>query len=96
MGLLRLLTNRKVMGDEVLTTEQAWTAYSHLHQDLGVTFLNEPNGLEERWRTATLQRDPVTHSWTDAYLLAFAKARDATLVSLDQAFKTDPTAIILA
>ena len=39
----------------------------------------------------------ATHAWTDAYLLAFAKVRGLTFVSLDQSFKavTDQPVIVL-
>src|SRR5690348_8187772 len=85
MGLLRLLTNRKVMGEEALTQKAAWTIYDQLQSDERVSILPEPAGLEEHWRHATHQGNPW--SWTDAYLLAFAKARDLTLATFDQAFK---------
>jgi toxin-antitoxin system PIN domain toxin len=90
MGLLRLLTNRKVMGEEVLTQQQAWNNYDQLHQDPHVAFLNEPGGLEEAWRSMS-----PAYSWTDAYLLAFAKARDLTLVTFDQALEIAPDSRII-
>jgi toxin-antitoxin system PIN domain toxin len=87
MGLLRLITNRKVMGDAVLTQPQAWHTYDQLHQDRRITFLNEPSGLESTWRTVSETQKPQA-SWTDGYLMAFSKTRDLTFVTFDQAFKT--------
>jgi predicted nucleic acid-binding protein len=59
--------------------------------------VDEPRGLEVIWRSLTQSSGSVFPDWTDAYLLAFAKARGFTLVSFDQAFKavTEPATVIL-
>ena len=96
MGLLRLVTNRKVMGEAVLTQAQAWSDYDQFQKDPRVIFLNEPADLEDIWRGLTEQQNPK-HSWTDAYLLAFAKARDLAIVTFDQALTSvqNPAVIVL-
>ena len=50
LGLLRLLTNQHVMGQDVLTPRQAWGIYDQWRMDPRVDFLLEPTGFEERWR----------------------------------------------
>ena len=42
MGLLRLLTNRKVMGANVLTPAEAWRVYASLCDDDRVQYAEEP------------------------------------------------------
>ena len=88
MGFLRLLTNKKVMGIDVISQSKAWETYDAIQKDSRVTFLNEPSGLEEIWRAMTQHRTPATRVWTDAYLAAFAKARELTLISLDKAMQS--------
>jgi len=42
LGFLRLLTNRKVMGDDVLNQPGAWKTYDRTLLDSRVTFVSEP------------------------------------------------------
>jgi len=49
-GLLRLLTNPKVMGANVLTAGDVWRLYDTFYQDSRVRFAEEPPGLEDFWR----------------------------------------------
>ena len=97
MGLLRLLTNRRVMGADVLTQAEAWGVYQRIRQDSRVHFLSEPAGLEQQWRRFSSQPQPATNLWTDAYLLAFARLRDLRVVSFDKGFErfTDPQTLVL-
>ncbi|MBV9443793.1 MAG: hypothetical protein JO217_14015, partial [Acidobacteriaceae bacterium] len=74
MGLLRLLTNKSVMGDDVLSSRDAWQTYDAILQDERVAFTVEPVGLEPEWRRFTLHDHPAPKVWTDAYLSAFAEA----------------------
>jgi toxin-antitoxin system PIN domain toxin len=85
-GLLRLLTNPKAMGPDVLTAAEAWTTYDKLRSDVRVTFAAEPSGLEIAWRAMTRQPHAGPNFWTDAYLSAFAQAGDYTVVTFDRGF----------
>ena len=85
-GLLRLLSNPKVMGVDVLTAADAWTTYDKLRNDVRVTFATEPANIEPHWRDATRYHHTGPNFWTDAYLTAFAAAKDLTLVTFDRAF----------
>lgn len=84
MGLLRLLTNRHVMGDELLPARDAWGIYDVLRTDRRIGFQEEGDGLESHWRLLC-QSKIAPASWTDLYLLAFARSLGATLVTFDSA-----------
>lgn len=87
MGLLRLLTNRKVLGPDVLTPTAAWEVNDRLLADPRVWFVGEPGGLERLWRTATLPGTAPSSGagWTDAYLWAFAEAAQLRGITFDHA-----------
>lgn len=87
VGLLRLLTNTSVMGDQTLTLHRAWNVYDRWMSDPRVDFYPEPRGLDNGFREATAPFAGKTASkWVgDCYLLAYAKASQATLVTLDRA-----------
>ena len=84
MGLLRLLTNARVMGRAVLSQAAAWQVYEELQKDERVIFLPEPNGLEERWRELTVRRSSSVNLWTDCYLRAFAEVRGIQVSTFDR------------
>ena len=83
-GLLRLLTNRRVMEDNVLSAAGAWRVYDSLCADERVQYAIEPPRLEGHWRELTRQRGAGPNFWTDAYLTAFAQAGDYTVVTFDR------------
>jgi len=85
-GLLRLLTNPKVMGANILTAGDAWKLYDTLYQDSRVRFAEEPPGLEDLWREQTRGVQTSPNFWTDAYLAAFAAATGLTIVTFDKQF----------
>lgn len=83
MSLLRLLTNRAVMRNDVQTRAAAWAVLDQLTADAQVTFTTEPDGLEPVWRTFSA-RDELSHTlWTDDYLAAFALVGGMRLATLD-------------
>jgi|SRR5271157_4138203 len=87
LGLLRLLTNPAVMGDRTLTLRQAWAVYDRWLQDPRVQYYPEPRNLEAEFRQATLPFAAKQASkWVgDCWLLAFALAAKAQLVTFDRA-----------
>ena len=85
MGLLRLLTNESVMGSDVLSSRRAWHIYRTILADDRIQFAPEPYTLEQEWRKLTAQNHPTPKTWTDAYLVAFARAGGMQLVTLDRA-----------
>jgi len=87
MGLLRLLTNQRVMGKDNFGGEMAWEIFDALCRDHDAAFAAEPLGFDEVWRSVTRTHHTGANSWTDSYLAAFASAHDFTLVSFDRGFR---------
>jgi toxin-antitoxin system PIN domain toxin len=86
LGLLRLLTNTAVMGDEALTLGEAWAVYDRWLQDPRVEFYAEPRNAETEFRMATepFAAKLATKWVADCWLLAFAEASRARLVTFDK------------
>ena len=87
MGLLRLLTNERVMGEDVLRPKAAWAVRDGFFRDERVRFHDEPAGLESQWRGLTRGQRGGTNFWTDAYLSGFSKMAGVTLVSFDKGLR---------
>jgi hypothetical protein len=87
LGFLRLITNPRVMGDDVLTQREAWRVYDRLCEDIRVTFVSEPPDVEVTLRELTQSAQSGATVWTDAYLAAVARARGLTVVSFDRGFR---------
>lgn len=85
LGFLRLLTSETVMGREVLSQLEAWAAYDRWLQDDRVSFLAEPEGLEDAFRAMSRLPHPAPKDWADSYLAAFASTANLTLVTFDRA-----------
>ena len=90
MGLLRLLTNLRVMGEDTLKPARAWSVLDGFYQDARILFAAEPRGLEPSWRALTAKRSSGTNFWTDAYLAAFGSAAGYTVVTFDRGFSAFP------
>jgi uncharacterized protein len=95
LGLLRLLTARAVMDEEVMNQEEAWAIYDRWLQDDRVNLMDEPPGLEDHFRAASRSRNAAPKDWGDSYLAAFAKSAQVTLVTFDRAFKARTRPVIL-
>ena len=91
LGLLRLSTNKTVMGGTPYTTLQAWQAYQAVLALPEVSFLAEPQGVEVAMQKLTQPQNRLqkaaTRDWTDAYLAAFAILAGLRMVSFDKGFK---------
>lgn len=86
MGLLRLLSNPKTMGPDVLSRAEAWVTLDRLRADDRVRWASEPPNLEQVWRVISARQDNSHRLWTDDYLAAFAHAAELSLVTLDRGF----------
>jgi len=95
LGLLRLLSTEAVMGAETMTQLGAWETYDRWLLDDRVEFLNEPSGLENRFRMAARLRRPAPKDWADSYLVAFAEAAQLTLVTFDRALRAKSKSAVL-
>lgn len=89
LALLRLLTNRHILGDAVLNGESAWRALETWLAQSRITFISEPAGINELLEHWAGRFDLRGARWTDAYLAAFAAAGDCRLVTFDGAFDSD-------
>jgi uncharacterized protein len=87
LGLLRLSTNKTVMGGTPYTTLQAWQAYQAVIDLPEVSFVAEPPGIEVTLQKLTHLPKSGKPDWTDAYLAAFASLSGLRMVSFDKGFK---------
>jgi toxin-antitoxin system PIN domain toxin len=87
IGLLQLLANSAVMGDQVLRLREAWQVYDRWLEDPHVEFYLEPRGADSTFRKMTrpLASLPASKAIGDCWLLAFAAEIQATLVTFDSA-----------
>lgn len=91
VGLLRLLNNPVVMGEDVLDTAGCWSVWRRLLEDERFQFLpQEPAGLDAEFERLTAGRRFSPRLWTDAYLAAYARKAGLTLVTLDHGFRSFP------
>src|SRR5688572_14695649 len=95
MGMLRLLTNPRVMRQAVLSQAQAWDIYYKVRNDARTLLLSEPDGLEARWRGLTTKASSSNELWTDCYLRAFADAAGLTIATFDKKFPGAATSGVL-
>jgi uncharacterized protein len=87
MGFLRLLTNRHVMGDRVVSAKGAWDLLDQMcSSNRLIRLAAEPSGIENAWRTLTPATRSGPNFWTDAYLAAFAQTSGHTLLTFDRGF----------
>ena len=88
MSLLRLLSNRKVMGDSVQRPEAAWSAVEALaEQPCVVTIDVAPPSHAQYWRRNVEGREPTPNLWTDAWLAALAQSLGSEMVTFDRGFR---------
>ena len=87
LGLLRLLTNRKVMRNAPFTAAQAWLAYRSFLALPEVNFLSESSGAESQLASWTDSPMFAPVLWTDAWLAALALSSRCRLVSFDAGFR---------
>ncbi len=86
LGFLRLLTNQKVMGDSTVSVSEALKLYEQWMQDPRVELVPEPRGMEKAFREALapFALQPATKAIADCYLVGFADACGAHLVTFDR------------
>jgi toxin-antitoxin system PIN domain toxin len=88
MGLLRLLNNPAVMGEDVLDTAGCWSLWRRLLEDERFRFaLEEPRHVDAAFERFTAGQAFAPRLWTDAYLAAYAHAARLTLVTFDKGFE---------
>lgn len=95
LGLLRLLTAEAVMREDVRSQAEAWRVYDSWITHGAAELLEEPPGLEPRFRALTRSRHTAPKAWADAYLAAFAQAAQVTLVTFDTGFRGKAKPLVL-
>ena len=85
MGLLRLITTAAAMDGAPLSLDDAWRVYDGFFRDSRIVFLGEPENAGQRFRRFSTGDKPSPKLLADAWLLAFARASGATLVTFDRA-----------
>jgi hypothetical protein len=87
IGLLRLLTNTSVMGDQTLTLRKAWGVYDRWLEDPRVEFYPEPRNLDAGFRQTTepFAAQQASKAVGDCFLLAYSNEIQAILVTFDRA-----------
>ena len=87
LGLLRMLTNEKIMGESLQSIGESLTIFDRWCEDPRVEFIPEPRGAETAFRhtLSGLAKKAATKVVMDAYLVGFASAEKATLVTFDKA-----------
>src|SRR5579875_1509057 len=87
LGFLRLLTTKAVMGAESLTQLGAWKEYDAWLATGIAAYLDEPDRLEEVFRSLSRQPRSSPKEWADSYLAAFSVAAGVRIVTFDRALK---------
>ena len=90
LALVRLLTNRTIMGRLVLSPMAAWKMQQEFQALPEVRFLDEPSGLEDQLGRFCSTNRMSPNLWTDAYLAAFARCASMRLVTFDRGFSAFP------
>lgn len=89
LGLLKLLTHRSVMREDVRSQTEAWHTYDSFLRDERVSFHAEaePEQIESAFRKLTSASRSLSQQWPDAYLAAFARIAGLTLVTFDRGLR---------
>ena len=86
LAFLRHLTNKSIMGDQMLSPSAAWKKLQEFLALSEVTSLAEPVGLDEWLGDFCNLGRTSPNLWTDAYLASFAKGAGLRLVTFDHGF----------
>lgn len=87
LGTMRLLCNRTILGEDVLTAAQAWHTLDALLGDERLSMAPEPSGLDTIFSSLLMYPAPTGKLISDAYLAAFAMAGGRRLTTLDSGFR---------
>ncbi len=90
LGLLRLLTNSRVMHGAPFTAPEAWDAYHTFTALPEIGFIEDSLAAEQHFERWSRRPDFPTHGWTDAWITAIAFSANARVVSFDSDFTRFP------
>ena len=86
LGLLRLLSNERVMGRRRLSHRLAWSTVMGMVAQPHVGFLTEPDGIDLELADLCARKGSSSGFWSDAYLAAFARAGRHRFATFDRGF----------
>jgi predicted nucleic acid-binding protein len=69
---------------DALTLTVAWQKFDLLMSNPRVTFVDEPAGIQQHWRSFTDRQSFSPHVWNDAYSAALAICANLELVTFDK------------
>ena len=87
LGLLRLLSNERVMGRRRLNHQLAWNTVMGMAAQPQVDFLREPDGIDIELAALCTGKGASSGFWSDAYLAAFARSGRHRLATFDRGFE---------
>ena len=91
LGVLRLLSQPKVMGDGVLSPEVALATWAALVAGTGLQELHASQpGHSTQFLVAVAGREATPNLWTDPWLAALAQTRGCEMVTFDKGFRSFP------
>ncbi len=73
----------------------AWTAYDRLFSDDRVALMDEPDGIEARFREYARELRASPKLWADAWLLAFADQAGGNIITFDRALAARSSRCVL-
>ena len=89
LGLLRLLSQPRIMGSAELAPGVALQTWSALVQATGMQLLQPPEPAHAALLTRLVRgRVATPNLWTDAWLAALAMSLDCEMVTFDQGFRS--------
>src|SRR5689334_8464646 len=86
-GFLRLVSSERIFGPASVSMTEAWVLYDKIRSNPGVSYVDEPAGIEAVWRAMTQLPTPSTNLWNDAYLAAMSNLTGLNVVSFDTGFR---------
>jgi uncharacterized protein len=86
LAFLRHLTNKAIMGGQVLSPAAAWKKLDQFLAVPEVACLAEPAGLDDRLRDFFNLGRATPNLWTDAHLTAFSECAGLRMVTFDRGF----------
>lgn len=95
LTVLRLLTTKIVMGEDVCTMAEAWELWDKVSADPHIALLAEPENLEPELRANSSSASMSPKMWADAYLLSFASVAGLKLVTFDRALRSRRTEVLV-
>lgn len=95
LAVLRLLTTKAILGEDILTMSGAWNVWDKTLADSRISLLAEPEGLETEFRPRSRLSSASPKVWGDAYLLAFAAIAGLKVVTFDRALKARGTDVLV-